>query len=268
MNVFKAFFETDIFGFEDLEDKKAEKNPLRTSPEKDEMPVRPFSVQWLMDTLSRKRIGKSIKCNHAFLDKVQWGKEDGAIRVRLSPNIMISVERLITDRKGHPTWILKKVFKPRISEYAGKEELVAKDVFEVVESLYYNQLEGAAEHYPLKSLVLRMSGRSRASAPEIFIYEDIKEIRPDYFTIKFNLRGVGVGKLASRIRQVNQTPAAIIDVNFNKERGLIHVIVGSVSIGGEGDDWAVDIPYLDAMFAPNQPKDEIIDTVLTTLKYF
>lgn len=270
MNVFKAFVESDIFGFEDLEQKKQEDNPFLTSDKEgeDEEPVKSFSVQWLMDTLARKRLGKSIKASHAFLDKVQWGKEDGAVRVRLTPNITMFIERLITDKLGQPTWITKRVFKPRVKDFAGHEEIVANDVFNEVEALYYAELESAADNYPLLSLVKRMSGRARAAAPDIFIYQDIKEVKPDYFIIYFSLRGVGVGKLTSRIGQVNQTPEATIDVHFDKKRGLIHVIVGTVAIGGRGDDWVVDIPFLDAFFTPTQPKDEIIDTVLTTLKYF
>ena len=266
-NVFKAYYESDIFGFQDIDAKKA-LDMAGDTPE-DEMPVKPFSVQWLMDTLARKSIGNRIKSNHAFLDQVQWGgNEIGGVRVRLTPNITIFIERKIVDLEGTNTWILKNVFKPKLKEYAGKEEFVAADVFKSVEKIYFDKLEVAAERYEVLNLAKRLSSRVRAHAPDLYIFQDIKEVRKDYYIVYFNLRGMGVGKLASRTRNVTQTPEATIDVHFDKKRGVIHIIVSTVSIGQDGGDWEIDIPYLDAFYAPTQPKDDIIDTVLTALKYF
>jgi hypothetical protein len=267
MGVFKSYFESDIFGFDDLEAKKVLAAEDDTA--EDEMPVKPFSVEWLMGTLAHKKIGNRIRSSHAFLDQVVWGGKDaGAVRVKLTPNITIFVERRITDLEGTSTWILKNVFKPKLKDYAGKEEFVADDVFKQVEKIYFDQLEVATEKCEVINLAKRMSARVRAHAPDLYIFQDIKEVRKDYFVIYFNLRGMGVGKLASRTRNVTQTPEATIDVNFDKKRGLIHVIVSTVSIGQDGGDWEIDIPYLDAFFTPTQDKDEIIDTVITSLKYF
>lgn len=263
--MFKVFLEVDRFGFQSIEKKD---DTLPKPSANDDKPIKSFSVQWLMDTLARKSIGNSVRATHKFLDKVQWGNEDGAVRVKLTPNIIIFVERLITDKEGQPVWILKTTFKPKIEDFAGKEELVAVDVFDEVETIYYNELENTKEDYHLANLVRRMSGRIRGAAPDLLMFGDIKEVKPNYFIISFSLRGVGVGKLASNIPRVKQTPELTIEVEFKKERGLIHVIVSSVSVGGEGSTWSQDIPYLNALFTPSQSKDEIIDNVITIIKYF
>ena len=267
MKLFKTYCEGDLFGFEDIEVKKS--LDVADDSAEDEMPIKPFSVQWLMDTLARKKIGNQIKPTHAFLDQVQWGgNEIGGVRVKLTPNITIFVERKINDLQGEPTWVLKEVFKPKLKEYAGREEFVAGDVFQTVEKIYFDDLEAPTKKYEIINLVKRMSARVRATAPNMYIFQDIKEVNKNYYVIYFSLSASGVGKLASRTRNVTQTPEATIDVNFDVERGLIHVILSNVSIGQEGGDWESDIPLLDSFYAPSQPKDEIIDTVVTALKYF
>jgi len=265
MSLFKTFIETDIFGFGEIEAKKRDEEEI---PD-DDQPIRPFSVAWMMDVLARKKIGGRVKASHAFLDQVTWGEgKVGSVRVKLTPNIAVFIERAVDDVQGQRTWVCKKVFKPNLKEYAGREEVVANDVFKEVEKLYDTKIDTATEeHDYLINLVKRMAARLKAVAPEIFVFQDVKEINQNYYVIYFSLKGVGVGKLATKGRRVTQTPEATIDVNFNKERGLIHVILTTVTIGGEGDDWQLDIPYLDAFYAPSQNKDEIIDTVITALKY-
>jgi len=257
----------DIFGFEDIEARKEKKE----QESDDELPLRAFNVQWMMDVLSRKKINKRIKSSDAFLDHVVWGnpKSDGSIRVRLTPNIEIYIERRTTDKEGAGVWILKRVFKPKLKEFAGQEEIVANDTFEEVEKLYDEKIDSAADEYDsLMSLAKRMATRIRSHAPLIYNYQDTKEVNKSYYIISFAIRNAGVGKLVTRGRTQGQSPEVTIDVNFNKERGLIHVILGTVSAGAEGSGWEVDLPYLDSWYAPSQDKDEIIDTVLTALKYY
>jgi hypothetical protein len=272
MDRFKIWVEaSDVFGFDDIKVRMREKEEEEKEQEEEDKPVKPFSVQWFMDSLARKKIGGRIRSNHAFLDQIIWGdKKDGSIRVRLQPNIVVYVERLITDLKGEPTWICKKVFKPDVKKFTGHEDIVAEDVFDVVEELWADDLDKTnAEYKSTLQLVKRMSGRMQQNAPDMYLFQDVKEVNPNYYIIYFSLRGAGVGHLAGRGGQVGRTPEATIDINYNKERGLIQIIMTTVTSGGRGnDDWQLDIPYLNAYYTPSQSKDEIIDTIITALKYF
>ncbi len=269
---FKTYYENDIFGFEDIEAKKAQ-DALTPEGEPDDLPIRPFSVQWMMDVLARQKVGGRIKSTHFFLDEVIWGepKGIGSVRVKITPNIRVYIERQIEDMLGQRTWINKAVFKPDLTKYAGNEEQVAYDIFDEVQKIYFTNVERASETYDnLTNLVRRMAGRVRSQAPEIYSYQDTKEVNRDYYIIYFAIRNVGVGKLVNKRAHVTRTPEATIDVNYNRERGLIRVILSTVSVGsgtGQGA-WEVDLPYLDSWYAPGQNKDEIIDTVLTALKYY
>jgi len=264
MSIFKLFLDnSDPFGFSAIEsEKEAER------PKDDDMPIRSFNSQWLMDVLSRKKVGGQIKASHTFLDEIIWGdKKIGSMRVRLSPNINIFIEQLTQDLLGQQTWILKKIVRPNIKEYAEHEEIVANDVFDIVSSLYFEGIASADENYKgLLHLAKRMAGRIRGQS-ETFLYQDIKEVNKDYYIIYFSLVNTGVGKLVNRRRSA-QTVEALIDLNFNRERGLIHLIFSTVSNQGEGQGWSLDIPWLDAWFAPSQGKDEIISTILRTLKFY
>lgn len=262
MGNFRLFTEGDIFGFEELEDEKKE----REDP-KDDSPIRPFSSQWLMDSLARKKINGQIRANHAFLDQVVWGEKNiNQVRVRLTPNLSIYVERRINDQEGEPTWIMKGYFKPNLRDYAGQEDLVAHDIFDLVEEVYYSPIDHTAD-YDVGPLARRMVGLFKGSAPDWLMYQDTKVVDRNHYIIYFALKGYGVGKLATRVRQPTTTPEATIDVYFDKKRGLIRIILTTVTVGGEGDDWQIDIPYLDSFYAPTQKKDEIIQTVLTALKF-
>jgi hypothetical protein len=267
---FKFFTEgkLDIHGFEDLAAKKEQEDG---PPEDDELPIRSFNVQWMMDVLSRQKIGGRIRASEGFLDHVIWGeKRQGAIRVHLTPNIEVFIERGITDKEGAFTWVLKAVFKPKLQEYAGKEEIVAREIFEHVEKLYNTPVDSASDDYDmLLHLTKRMANRIRTHAPLIYDYQDVKEVNQNYYIIYFSIRNAGVGKLVGRGPDSGRlSPEVTIDVNFNKERGLLHIIMATVSAGGKASGWEVDLPYLDSWFAPSQNRDEIIETVLTALKYY
>jgi len=255
----------DRWGFEEIEARKEKPE----KPQDDDKPIRSFNVQWMMDVLSRKKINGRIKATDAFLDHVTWGDMDGAIRVRLTPNIEVMIERRTTDLEGAKTWVLKRFFKPKLEEYAGKEEEVSKEVFEEVEGLYKEAIDSASENYGnLLSLSKRMADRIRTHAPLIYDYQDTKEVNKDYYVIYFSIRNAGVGKLVSRSQRGSLSPEVTIDVNFNREKGLIRVIISTVSYGAEGQGWEVDVPLLDSFYAPSQNKDEIIDTVLAAIRYY
>ncbi len=267
---FRQFIERrDIFGFEELE---AQKEKEEDKPQDDDKPIKPFSTQWFMDVLARKKIGGRLKPSSAFLDEVIWGekKQQGTVRVRVTPNIGVYIERLTDDLLGAPTWILKRVFKPKLQEYAGREEEVAKEVFVEVEKVYNEAIDSTAEdHKNFLTFVKRLSDRVKAAAPLIYDYQDTKEVNKDYYIVYFNIRSAGIGKLLTKgHRSGSLSPEITIDINFNRERGLIHIIMATVSFGGEGQGWVVDIPYLDAWYAPSQTRDEIIDTIITSIKFY
>lgn len=268
---FRLFTENrfkDVFGFDDIAARKEEEQ--KQKPQDEDKPIRAFNVQWMMDVLARKKLGGRVKATEAFLDHVTWGEREGAVRVRLTPNIEVQLERRITDKEGATVWVLKRLFKPKLEEFAGKEEIVANEVFEEVEEVWQEAIPSAADEYKnLLHLSKRMTDRIRSHAPDLYDYQDTTQINKDYYILYFAIRNAGVGKLVSRSPSGGRfSPEVTVDVNFNREKGLLHIIVSTVSFGGEGSGWEVDLPWLDSWYAPSQKQDEIIDTVLTSIKYY
>src|SRR5581483_11557187 len=74
-----------------------------------ELPVNLFSIQAFTDYLSRKHLDDK-ECFHPFLELVKWGTNTGAIKVRVTPNFDIHVEKLSLDLESEPIWITKRVF--------------------------------------------------------------------------------------------------------------------------------------------------------------
>lgn len=257
--------EHDIFGFDEIEAKKKEVEV----PEDEDLPIISFNVEWMMDSLSRKKLG-SIRAQHNFSDEIIWGnKEPGAIRACITPNGNFFIDRMCIDLHGNIVWTCKKVFRLDLDNWKEKEDIVANDIFQEVRQVSFQQMDRAdGEYKDLPYLTKRIAGRLRTIAPEMFIYEDIKEISDNYFIIYFTLRGAGVGKISRRLRRSAQTPEATIDIKYYKGRGYIRIILTTVSVGGEGQGWEIDIPYLDANFMPSQPKEEIVEAITTALKYY
>lgn len=268
---FKYYYENDIFGFDDIDAKK--KAEIADKEDKNDLPIKPFSIQWMMDVLARQKIGGRTASDHFFIDEVIFGdkKAIGSVRIKVTPNIIIHIQRQIQDMEGRRTWITKAVYKPDIKKYAGQEEQVAYDIFAEVEPIYFSDVEVPMENYEkLLPLTKRMLDRVRSKAPVLYTYMDTKEVSKDHYIIYFSLAAGGIGKLVSKRPHNARNPEAMIEMHYNRDRGLLHVILTTVAVGsgtGQGS-WEVDIPYLDAWFSPQQHKDEIIDTVITSLKFY
>lgn len=263
---FKLYVEdSDPFGFEELDKSRdAKDNP---GDFQDDLPIVLFSIQWLMDSLSRKKLN-NVKATADFLDEVYWGKKQaGTIRVRLTPNTNIYIERLMFDLTGASVWVCKSLFKIDQREFRGKEDVVANDIFKEVVRIDSENLEAAKKEYDLQPLLNRLVSRIRTTHGSVFMYQDVKRVRKNYYVIWFSIVGSGTGKLLHG-RRTARSPEATIDIAYDDIGGMIHIILTTISGGGEGLSWEIDIPYMDAHFAPTQAKEEIVSSVVTALKYY
>jgi len=256
---FKLFTE-DLFGFDAIE-----KRPT-PQEEDDDLPIHPFSSEWFLDSLGRKKIGNRVPSQPQIIfGIINWD----TTRVRLTPNLNISIERQIEDLLGQKTWICKALFHPDLKKYAGKEDTVAEDVFQEVQKIYFEALDRPTETYNLLLLTQRMASRVQHHLPSLYNYKSTIKKSENYYVISLAITNAGVGKITSMLPHLALSPEATIDVNFNEERGLVHIILTTVGISTKGEPgWELDVPMLDAFFAPSQNKDEIIEPVLTTIRYY
>lgn len=258
MLTFRKFAEAkDLYGFE-------KEKPIPKF--QNDLPVNHFQYNKMFDYLSQTMIGE-LKIYKPFDDQIQWGNEGGAIRVRLTPNQGINIERLTSDLQGQPLWITKKLLKIKVNEYAGREDIVASDIVDHIKNVAFEPLDGpVADYQKLHILTNKIVEKVKDNIHDMFVYQEVKKVNDNNYNILFSIVGAGVGKLAHR-KSGGWTPAGIIDVSYDPRNGSIRGIVNTVSVENDADPWGIDIPYVDSKFSPSQPMSEIVNAIINGLKF-
>lgn len=267
MSDFKNFVEefNDIFGFEELRNKKADVAPP------DEQPIQPFAISGLLDHLLRKRLGET-EATQRFTDEVRWGNSTGSMRIKITPMRSIIISRLSNNLQGENIWICKKFYSIDSSNFTGHEDTVANDIFKQVEKIAYEPVDAAVRDFSnLYALVQHIAKDTRSKIPGMFTYDDIKRISESDYIINFSIRAMGVGKLSRRGtagRRATLMPFMQVEVVYMNATGVIHVVLSTVSISPEGNGWSQDIPFFDEKFMPSQSKEEIEKVIVAAITYF
>lgn len=250
MDTFSNFIEHDavreLFGFPEL------KPPLALNPEGG--PIKAFGRERLMSELSQFKVGPSNGTK--LLGEVRWGDGSGSVRVRLSPNYLVMVERLTDDLNGNSVWVCKKTSRIRVGEFTGEEPTVASDIAEQVNEVANKNIDAPKESYNMDALLRRLVDKAkRMTGP--FVFEAVKHSGPDWKTLQFGLINSGVGQLVRQTPSQGATPLALLEVAFLRSRGIVRGIFTTVGQDAKSGAWKLQIPYFDAMFTPTQSTEEV-----------
>ncbi len=258
MGQFMEFLEHDavrrMYGIPDL------KEPIKDNPEGG--PIKFFGREKLFSELSNYKVGPLS--GKRLLSEVRWGDGVGAVRATLSPNFLVMVERLTNDLKGHPVWICKKVSKIKIMEYAGQEFTVAGDIAKQVDFISRQQIDPPKEHFNMDAVIRRTVDKLKR-LPGPFVYESVKHSGKDWKTIKMGITSAGNGQL---VRQTNPgiTPAALLEIAFIRDKGLVKSIFTTVAQDGNSGAWEIQAPYFFGMFSPNQSPEELSSILFSAVR--
>lgn len=265
MQGFRLWLETyrDLFGFDD-ELNAAMVAKLRRP---DEKPIQHFNVNRMMNRLAENKVG-THPAFQRFTNECQWGTRAGSIRVRLGMQYTVYVERLVFDLEGDPKWITKKVFKININEYNGYDDAVADAIYDEVLKVYGDALDGPSRDYgTLEDLVDIVVDKAKTHGGEIFVFERVKKVNDDNYILVFGARGAGVGAL-QKTRSEGRINQYIIDISFDRRAGMIHVVETTVQSGDEGTSWQLQPAFFEAYYTPTQDNHEVVETIITSMKYF
>jgi hypothetical protein len=258
VKTFTQWLEThDIFGF----DKELYAEPKNVY---DEKPVKRFSLQKMMENLSRHSIGSRQPIIQQ-VNEVRWGEGPGSLRVWIGTGLNVMFERMGVDLQGTNRWITKKVYQIPQSGYGGHEDVVANEALEVLQQINETPLESATREYnELEDLVVSMASNLRKTARSCFIFEGVRKVNDEQYIIRFSVRGQGVETQDQQRVEEHQTL-----VHYDKESGLIRLIDYNLeSPVGKGHKWEFMQADSDWYFAPNQPREEIIETISNTLYWY
>lgn len=255
----------DLFGFDD--NMNADKIAALRVP--DDKPIMAFQINQMMEDLADHRLGVRHGFQR-FSNQTQWGTTPGAIRVVVGSQHTIHIERLIHSLQGDPTWLTKKVFRVNLAEYSKNYQPVAEAIYDQVSNVFKEGLEGPEKNYnreALSDLVDDIIDKFKERGHDIFIFDKIKKVDENNYIIQFDARGGGVGALFKNHSEarINQF---LINISFNEEHGLLHTMLATVQTGDEGSSWELTPSIFEGWYSPKQRPNEIVETILTAMKYF
>lgn len=271
---FKLWLEKkNIFGFEE-KDYKANiayrpGKALLKGPQ--DLPIERLNVQRVMEELAKNDLGIK-KASLKFFNECQWGTNVGAVRAIITPKINVKIQKLHKDLEGNNVWIMKKYFFIDDVNYAGKEDVVALEIFDQIRNVNIEELDKPESKISLKELVQSLSSKmNNLESNTLLSTHEIKKTSENEYNLFYYLKGGGrTGYSGSGT--VKSIMEVVVNLSAQKYTGLIKAMVTVVSnmdSGGKGGGtWVLMPSDFEEYFMPSQGKKEIIESIITALKTF
>jgi hypothetical protein len=249
----------DVYGFENqVREKQKPKNP------RDELPINMMNTDYIGRRLSSTDIGTK-KGSVKFSDLIHWGEGNGALRVRFDPDYHIELGRLAYDLNGKPTWYSKKLFLMNREGYGGHEDVVVDEIIENLKRIDETPYDSPKNDWDgLEQLVSSIADSLKRVARRIFLFEGIRKVSDTNYIIRMGVRGHGVEAPDQQRVEENQT-----QVTYDKESGVIRITNYNIEspVGG-AHEWALMPVDTNLWFLPTQPKEEIVEAIATSLRWY
>jgi hypothetical protein len=252
----------DIFGFE------REVNQAQEPQNTDDLPVKQLSLGVLMERLGRNTLPLGLP-KSKFLTEMQWGNQPGAVRVVWTPRLNVKIQKLHHDREGNNVWALKKFFFVNDRDFAGKEDVVADEIFDQVKLVADEKLEAVLENkeFRFEDLINALSAKVQQQDNETIDFQFMKKLNENEYDFLFYIRGGGVGTMYGP-RGQRPALALIVKMGYSESTGLITSIAQLVEGVDDTSNWTIQPAEFYEVFMPTQPKREIIECIVTALKWF
>lgn len=249
----------DIFGFEkDKKDLSQVENP------KDALPIIDVSTTRIVENLSNWRINhKNVIAEWG--NQVQWGEGPGALMATFTPlgSFKTIIRKLNFDLEGNPTWICKGII-PLNYIRLRTEENIASLIHERVLDIDSQEIDSPSEEFPeFDKLIYKLASAVKRYAPDIFVFESVKQLDRWHRLIYMSLRGAGSGAPGG-----NRVNEFIIECNFKPKMGLLRIFGYDVQSPMKVHSWISQPSEFDEYFAPTQNETEIIDAIVSALRTY
>lgn len=261
---FKHYVENlrDIFGFE------KEVNQAQNISKVDDLPIKTLSVHVVMDRLATNNISIG-RPKSKYLSEMQWGDQPGAVRVQWTPKLNVKIQKLHHDLEGNDVWIMKKFFFVNDRDFAGKEDVVADEIFEQVKMVAEGKLESVMEsgEFKFDNIVWSLASKMRQSNYDFIDFEGVKKLNENEYDLYFWINGGGQGQMFGP-RGQRPALALIVKMAYSENTGLIKAIAEMVQGVDDTTNWTIQPAEFEEHYMPTQPKNEIIDSVISALRWF
>ena len=243
------------------------KEPKFSNQPDGENPLDPLNIEYVVKSLKGKQLGEKFSVPNNFFGELQWGYQDGAIRLNFSPfgGVRAVLTKLTHNLEGDPIWLCKKVIEVKHLF----DEHPDKLTFKLAESLNKIDMEDIDAPIPdyknLERLVINMASElRRKTTQKIFIYEGIRVVNENHnYIIHFGVTGMGV-----QARGQKRVDKFCIQVEYSNKTGLIKVVGGDLGDRIDKHRWVYDQSEFIDYFSPGQPPEEIIEAVLVNFNCY
>lgn len=252
----------NLFGFDDI--------TIKTKKEINDNPIKNIDSGLIIEYLIKKNLGHSDAFSN-FHDHIQWGKENGAIQMVISPlgSFKSIIRKLQTDLKGNSVWVCKKIlpYKEITNSKNYIDEEIADEIFSKIKDCWKNEIDAPSNDYKkLERLTIKVAENCRKKniKPEIMVYRGVKAIDKDkHYNIHFECSGHGVEAPGSmRLEQFS------IDMFYDKNSGMIRSYGYGIQSPTRQHLWQIQPSEWDEIFSPSQSENEIVSAISSAFSTF
>lgn len=249
----------DIFGFE--------KHITQKQQSQDENPIQPIEIPVVIEYLGQLSLPTKNPITR-WENECQWGENTGAVKVSFSPfgSFKAVIHRKTVDLQGNPAWICKECIS--LVDLKESEQSLTQILFDAVEKVDKMPLDTATDNFvEFENLILRVASRVKRECPAVFLYEGVKKMNESNYLIYFSARGAGTGRLGHAGRDT-RLEEFIIDLSYNKKRGLIKCFGHDVTSPIRAHEWNARPSEWEEYFCPTQESDVIVGNIATFLSTY
>ncbi|NIQ16415.1 MAG: hypothetical protein GTO02_19085 [Candidatus Dadabacteria bacterium] len=244
-----------------------DKRPTEPQPKNQDYPLQPLNIEYIINSLKNKMFGEKYAIPNNFFGELQWGYQDGAIRLSFGPygGTRAVLRKLSHNLEGDPVWICKKVIE--VKDFY--DETPDKLTFKIDESLSEMDHEGIDAPNQgfkgLERLAIRLASHLRRhTTQKIFMYEGIRVVREnENYIIHFGVTGAGRQR-----RGQKRLDKFYVQTEYSNQTGVIKIAGTELGDKISQHRWILDPSEFVEYFVPGQPEDEINDAVLALLNCF
>jgi len=261
---FKLWLESEMkiadFGFE----KEHSDHSPKISNIDREHPIHKFDIEELGTYLSMRKLGPN-PCYSPYVNEYIWGEDVGALRVRINTGLQLFVDRKAIDLMGNEKWLTKRSFQINREGYGGYEDVVASEVFNILEEVSTLPLDVPKEAWPnLERTVVNVANKLQRTAKNMLVFESILKLANNRYIIKFNVRAQGL-----ETQDHNRVEENLTDISFDEQTGALRILNTNVeSPTGKSRSWEIMPSDQDFLFFATQDNEEISEVISTPMKFY
>lgn len=230
-------------------------------------PLHPINVEYIIKSLKGKVFGEKYSVPNDFFGELQWGQEDGAVRLSFSPlgGVRVVLRKLTHNLEGDPTWICKKVIEVK-HFYDEHPDKLSFKIDETLAEIDYEGIEAPSSDFKdLERLSIRLAGHLRRNTTQkIFIYEGIRVVKENYnYIVHFGVTGMGV-----QAKGQKRVDKFMIQVEYSKKTGLIKINGNELGDAIDKHRWIYEPSEFIEHFSPAQKEEEITNAILAHFNCF